>query len=207
MNILEKYDRQFAYTGALMNLSLAIQAFVLWTNPSIDDATKIYSIAVLVGFEFFMVHSGVFMASFPRKISLFIFFPLYGAFALVINQMVDGNFVLYLYLVVVFQRMRLAFSDVNQALKEKAILYSGYAAILWIFLVMIVLFNHNHIPLFGLTESYLKMSGYRDLHSIGDFTKNPHTATAFAVLYYLFLALTEFNLTRSLIKNPKRFRL
>lgn len=73
INVIEKYDAQFAYLGVLLYLGLAIQAYLLWTNPSLNDLDKIYTMAVLGAIEFFMVHSGVFMAVFSRKISLYIF--------------------------------------------------------------------------------------------------------------------------------------
>ena len=111
ISIIEKYDNQFAYFGVFLYLGLAVQAYLLWTNPSLKDADKIYTIAVLSAFEFFMVHSGVFMAVFSRKISLFFFFPLYGLFALARNAMSDGNFVLYTNLIIVFQRMCYAFAN------------------------------------------------------------------------------------------------
>ena len=205
INVIEKYDTQFAYIGVMMNVVLAAQAYWLWINPTMNDATKIYTIAVLISFEFFMVHSGVFMAAFPKKISLFIFFPLYGLFALSINAMVDGNSVLILYLVVVFQRMRFAFTNVNKGLKNKAESFSVFAVLIWMLTILILIISKNHIPLFGLDENFLVMSGYREKHSIGIFTKEPNIAMAFAFFYYLLLALTEFNLTRSYIKNPEQF--
>ena len=205
MNIIEKYENQFAYSGVVMNLLLAAQAYLLWTNPTVNDANKIYTIAVLMGFEFFMIHSGVFMAAFPRKISLYVFFPLYGMFALAINAMTDGNAVLYLYLIVIFQRMRFAFFNANKGLKNKAISFSAWAVIIYMFSIMIVLFNSDNVSVFGLTDDFLVISGYRDKHSVGVFTDSPNLAMAFAVIYYGLLALTEFNLTRAYIEHPERF--
>lgn len=75
MNIIEKYDTQFAYSSVVLNLSLAVQAYLLWINPSIEGVDKIYTIAILSSFEFFMIHSGVFMAVFSKKVSL-IYFPI-----------------------------------------------------------------------------------------------------------------------------------
>jgi len=205
MSIIEKYDKQFAYSGVVMNIALAIQAYLLWTEPTMNDANKIYTIAILMAFEFFMIHSGVFMAAFSRKVSLYIFFPFYGLFALAINAMADGNTVLYLYLIVVFQRMRFAFSDVSKGLKNKAVAFSTYAVIIWLFAIGIIMFNKNNLPLNALNEDFLVLSGYREKHSIGAFTDDPHIAMVFGIIYYSLLALTEFNLTRAFIKNPKRF--
>ncbi len=205
MNIIEKYDKQFVYLSVVLNIMLAVQAYFLWSNPTLKDTDKIYTIAILVGFEFFMVHSGVFMAVLPKKASLFIFFPLYGLFALAINSMAEGNTILYMYLIVVFQRMRFAFLDASKGLKNKAIGIAVYAAIIWFFLIFIILFNKDKIPYLALNKEYLILSGFVNKHSIGVFTEEPHVAMAFAIVYYLFLALTEYNFTKSYIKNPKRF--
>jgi len=197
MNIIEKYDKQFAYMGVLINSIMAYQFYLLWTNPSIEDVNKIYSVAVLMGFEFIMTHSGVFMSVFPKKLSLYIFFPFYGLFALAFNSMVEGNTILYLYLIVVFNRMRFAFSNVNKVLKTKAILMSIFAAITYFVMIFIFTFNAENISVLGLTEEYITMSGYNKTKKIGGiFTDMPHVAISFSVFYYIALALIELFLLK-----------
>lgn len=120
--------------------------------------------------------------------------------------MADGNAILYLYLIVVFQRMRFAFLDVRIELKNRAIVISAYAAIIWMIVIFIIVFNIDNLPFLALNDEFLLISGFREKESIGVFTEAPHAAAmAFAIIYYLWLAFTEFNVTKSLIKNPKRF--
>lgn len=120
--------------------------------------------------------------------------------------MADGNAILYLYLIVVFQRMHFAFLDVRIELKNRAIVISAYAAIIWMIVIFIIVFNIDNLPFLALNDEFLLISGFREKESIGVFTEAPHVAAmAFAIIYYLWLAFTEFNVTKSLIKNPKRF--
>ncbi len=193
MNIIEKYDKQFAYTGAVINLIMAYQFYTLLTKPGLDDAQKIYTIGILMAFEFIMVHSGVFMAVLPKKITLFLF-PVYGLFALAFNSMVEGNYILYLYLIIVFNRMRFAFADVSPNLKNRAIVTSVFNAMIWFILIFVFIFNQEKFQVFGLTDEYLTLSGYYDI--VGDgadgFKTNPNASLIFAIVYYLFLALIEF---------------
>lgn len=194
MNIIEKYDKHFAYTGVLINLLMAYQFYMLLTKPGLDDAQKIYTIGVLIAFEFIMVHSGVFMSVFPKKLTLYVLFPIYGLFALAFNTMVEGNHILYLYLIVVFNRMRFAFADVSANIKNRAVVTSALNAVTWFILIFVFLFNQEKFQIFGLTDEYLTLSGYYDI--VGDntdvFNETPHVALIFAIVYYLFLALIEF---------------
>ena len=168
MNIIEKYDQQFIYFGVLIKLALAIQFFLLWFNPGIDDANKIYTITVLIFFEFVMVHSGVFMSVLPKKLSLYVFFPFYGLFAFSFNAMLEANTILYLF--VVFNRMRFAFSDVNIAVRAKAISNSVFKAFFYFILMIIVWASANMIPVLGLTNDYFTISGYDNyINKLGDF--------------------------------------
>lgn len=69
-----------------------------------------------------------------------------------------------------------------------------------------IVFNIDNLPFLALNDEFLLISGFREKESIGVFTEAPHAAAmAFAIIYYLWLAFTEFNVTKSLIKNPKRF--
>jgi hypothetical protein len=198
-NIIEKYDKHFAYTGVLINLIMVYQFYILLTNPGLEDAHKIYTIAILTGFEFIMVHSGVFMSVFPKKITLYFLFPIYGLFALAFNSMVEGNYILYLYLIIVFNRMRFAFADVSPAMKNRAVLGSVFNAMTWFVLIFVFAFNAEKFKVFGLTDAYLTLSGYYEISgSDGGLTAEmPNVALLFAITYYLFLALIEFFLIRT----------
>jgi len=201
MNILEKYNNEFAYTGAAINIAMAVQFFMLWKQPDLEDATKIYSIAILMGFEFFMVHSGVFMAAMPKKVSLYVFVPIYGLFAWAINTMIPGNDILYLYLFIIFGRMRFAFSDVSEKIRAMTAFISVQNALAWFFLIAILGFNKERIPRLGLTDLYLEKANYLAIKKSGGLSDTPHLALSFAVIYYGFLALIEISTIRSFSKR------
>ena len=69
MRIIERYDRQFEYAGVLMDVVIAYQFFSIWHHPTMDDLPQLGTLSLLMIFEFIMVHSGVFMAVMPKKIS------------------------------------------------------------------------------------------------------------------------------------------
>lgn len=189
-NIIEKYNVPFEYVGAFMNLLLAYQFYMMWTSPAISDANKIADYAVLMGFEFVMVHSGVFMAVMPKKISLYVLLPVYGLFALAMNSFVSDNSVLIIYGIVVFNRMRFAFSDVSKKIQQKAIFNSVLAVLVYFVLVFVVAFNNEHIPLFGLTKEFLaEINYYENLKTGGLLLDEPQTAFSLGFLYYTILAL------------------
>jgi len=189
-DIIEKYNVPFEYAGAFMNLILAYQFYKIWTSPAISDANKIADYAVLMGFEFIMVHSGVFMAVMPKKISLYVLLPVYGLFALAMNTFVSDNSVLIIYGIVVFNRMRFAFSDVSKKIQQKAIFNSVIAVLVYFVLVFVVAFNNEHIPLFGLTKEFLaEINYYENLKIGGLLLDEPQTAFSLGFLYYTILAL------------------
>ncbi|GEQ84788.1 hypothetical protein ULMS_02960 [Patiriisocius marinistellae] len=196
MNIIEKYDKQFLYAGVLINLIIAVRFFQLWYSPQEDQVSQIITMATLVGFEFIMVHSGVFMAVFPKKISLFIFFPIYGLFAWAFASMIDDwHIVVITYLVAVFNRMRFAFADVPQKIKSRNILTSVIAVMVYFFLMMIIAFNAEKIPHLGLSPSFLSQSNYfENIDTGGILLDIPQSALCFGVLYYCILAIIEFKL-------------
>ncbi|EWH12549.1 hypothetical protein IZU89_07960 [Cellulophaga lytica] len=192
MNIIEKYDKPFRYGAIVLNVIFAYKLFVVWYTPNITDATKILSYVTLMAFEFAMVHSGLFMAFLPKRTSLFLLVPLYGAFALAFNSFIEGNDILILYCVVVFNRMRYAFFNVKQELKNELILKSVISVIGYFFLLLGTLLIQSVIPELGLTKDFLAKSNfYKDLTITGLFVSQPQIPLFFGVLYYLFLAITD----------------
>src|ERR1035437_9291104 len=120
LGIIERLDTPLEYSSILLKLLMASQFLLLWVNPEIDQAQKINGLAVIMAFEFVMVHSGLVMAIMPAKNSLLVVaFPIYGLFALTMNLSVPNNVVLFTYLVVVFNRMRFAFFNVNEFKKTQ----------------------------------------------------------------------------------------
>jgi len=90
---------------------LVFEMLRLWLSPDAMQIDRLNTLAVMMGFEFIMIHSGVFMSVMPRKISLFFLIPFYSTFAFAMNTMVSGNTILWLYFGVVLLRMRFAFSN------------------------------------------------------------------------------------------------
>lgn len=189
-NILEKYDSVFEYFGVALKLTIAYQFWALWYDPQLEDAPRIYNLLSLMIFEFIMVHSGIFMAAFPKKISLFIFVPFYGIFALIFNAIMDDNTIIYIYMLVVFNRMRFAFADVPNWMHARAIIVSVAAMLIYMVLIFVSLFGI--LPKLGLDEEYLIVSNFASIaKTSGEFVDAPYKAISFGFIYYIALALLE----------------
>lgn len=193
MKVIEKYDHYFIYAGVVFNLIIAYRFYALWASPGLDQSNQITNMATLIAFEFIMIHSGVFMAVFPKKVSLFLFFPFYGLFAVAFAAAIDDwHIIMFTYLFAVFNRMRFAFADVPRAIKFRNITISVFAAVIYFILIFVVAFNAENIPALGLTNDYLEASGYiSNLETGGLFFDSPQTAMALGVLYYVTLGLVE----------------
>lgn len=201
-SVIEKYDHQFKYAGVLLNLMVAYQFLILWISPSIEDPEKIKAYAMLMVFEFILVHSGVFMAVMPKKISLFVFVPFYAIFAFGLNAAMKDNTLFIIYLLVVLNRMRFAFSDVTPTIKSRIIITSILAAVSYLILAFAVVLPRDYIPTFGLNEKFLITSGYTfNKTGSGIFVDSPHIAICLGVLYYCSLALIEVLFLRKDFKN------
>ena len=172
ISIIEKYDRQFEYAGILMNVFIVYQLLQLWVFPQPTQAEKIYSMSSLMAFEFVLVHSGVFMALMPN------------------------NVILITYMFVVLNRMRFAFFNVDKKFKDRTILFSIIALIVYFILIFVVAFSSEILPPFGLTNEFLNLSGYNKLKnnlggSGGLFLDAPQTGLCLGILYYSILAIIE----------------
>lgn len=194
MNIIEKYEKPFEFGSVILNILLARQFFVLWNQPQFDDADKINSYVVLLLFEFIMVHSSIFMASMPKRMSMPFLIPFYGIFALIYNSFINDNTILILYCVTVLNRIRFGFFDVEEELNAKIIIESVLALMFYILLTCIVYGFSSYIPLLGLTHEFLENSGYFTFSKTNDFFENkPHVRLCFGVIYYVFLAVVELS--------------
>jgi len=162
--------------GVIFKLTIAYQYWTLWYSPEIVDAPRIHNFLVLMVFEFIMVHSGVFMSAFPKKISLLIFVPFYGVFALIFTAIIDDYTILYIYMFVVLNRMRFAFANVPTWMRDRAI----FTSVMALFAEL------------GLNQEYVDASGFRSFtNSTGEFIDYPYKAISFGVLYYIVLAVIE----------------
>lgn len=197
-SIIEKFNPQFEYGEVILLLIVACQYFKLWISPEIDQAETIFQLAMLMAFEFVMVHSGVFMALMPKKISLFVFVPFYALFALAFNSMTDNNFILGVYLITVFNRMRFAFTDVDEKIRHRVIKKSILAVTIYFFLTMAVSMGNTIIPDFGLSEQNLSSMGYNEAKTHGGlFLDVPKTAICLGSFYYLFMAFITYSINKN----------
>jgi len=175
-----------------------------WIAPDAGNTDRLQTLAAIMALEFIMVHSGVFMAVMPRKISLFLLVPFYGLFAWAMSSAVPGNTILWIYFGVVLLRMRFAFSEPDSPEKNAAIFISCLAVIVYFVLVFIFAFGSHFIPQLGLTESFLIDSGYRaQITSGGLFIDSPHVPLAMGVVYFAVLALIEIGVSR-LFRQPDK---
>lgn len=191
-NILEKYNRQFEYAGLLMTVLIAFQFYRIWQNPIIGDTPKIITMGLLIIFEFIMMHSGLLMSGMPKKVSLYGLIPFYGLFALAFTAIAQDPVVLILYLTVVINRMRFAFSDVPKYLRQRTLFKAILTALAYFVLMFPFVFGAEHVPKWGMTKESLNEIGYPgDSAAAGLFLEMPHVVIAFGFTYYCLLALIE----------------
>jgi len=158
---------------------------MVWLHPELHPVSLINDLAILMAFEFIMVHSGVFMAVMPKKWSLFVFFPLYGLFALGFNESVVNANILYIYLLTVLNRMRFAFSNVSLEVRAIQVGKSVAKVMLYFFLILAVCFGNGLIPKLGLTEEFLEKSNYfNTVKSSGLFIEKPYVPICMGFIYY-----------------------
>ena len=166
---------------------------MLLASPGPDDGTIILTFGVLMGFEFILVHSGVFIAVTPRWLSLTLLVPIYGVFAWAMNSMIPGNAILWLYLSVTLTRMRFAFSKPSAQANAANTLFSLAAVMTYFIMVFIFAFSSGILPQFGITETYLNSVNYSELHDSGGiFIDLPHVPLTMGVVYFTLLAFYEW---------------
>lgn len=204
-SFFEKHNLQFEYAEALMLIFLALQYLKLWLAPDVNDAEKIFQFSGLMAFEFIMVHSGVFMAAMPKKVSLFVLVPIYGLFAIAFNSIIGGSIIAYVYLITVFNRMRFAFFNASPELKKEVFGKSALATIVYFFLVVLVAIGNAWVPEFGLADENLTRIGYDDIKDHGGlFLDEPQTAISCGFLYYSILAFFSVMIIK-MAKGEKKF--
>jgi len=199
------FNNLTAWIGIGVYIALILQMLRVWIAPQADDIELILTLAVMMGFEFIMVHSGIFMAVMPRKLSLFLFIPFCGIFALTMNALLPNNYILWLYGSIIFTRIRFAFSNPDQETINRSISMSIKAAILYFVLIMSFSFGSGLIPEFGLTQDFLTQSGYWDIVKTGGlFPEKPYVPIAIGVVYFSLIALIEVK-TFNLLPNKRRY--
>ena len=175
----------------------------LWINPQTSDIELIYSLSILVIFEFLLVHSGAFMSILGRSWKGWVGFGIfYGLFALAFNTMVRGNEIIILYGAVVLNRMLPKLLNSEQTDIGQGLMMAMINASIYLVLIFAVLLGSSYIPQFGMTEAFLNSVAFGDISSegIGFFDEGLHVVMCFGVLYYLTLMLVEINVEIHRIK-------
>ena len=181
MNIIERIDRPCEYVEVAQTALIACQYLYLWLFAGPDDAYKVYSLAILMAFEFVMVHSGLFMAAMPLKASIRLFIPLYGLFAFG-HSMREG-----------LNRMRFAFFNVSKSVKQRVVKQSMIALAVYFVLTVSVVCAESVIPSFSLGAAFSESASYtREVRAGGLFVAKPYVPICLGFLYYSVLSFFNF---------------
>ena len=183
----------WGWAGVALYFWMAGRLAMLLISPGPDDGMIIVTFIVVMVFEFLLVQSGVMMTFLPRRVSLIIIVPAYGLFALLFNAMLPGHAILWLYMSVMFARMRFAFSDPTAEAKKANGLFSIAAATTYIVLLLIFSIVAETLPQFGLNNSYLYSINYQDLQSgsSGVFVDFPQAPILMGAVYFALLGIYE----------------
>lgn len=178
--------------GVICYAALISQMWRVWTHPTSVDNDVILSFAILMAFEFFLVHSGVFMSAFRDRKALLFFVIFYGLFAVAFNAIMPNNIVLYVYCIVVFNRMSVVFFEQKRSDSQKVIMSSVITAAIYVISIGVVVAARDWVPDYGLSKDFLESSGYlASLNVKGEFPENPKIAIAAGCLYYACLGVWE----------------
>jgi len=188
----QQFYKPLYHIPALSYLYVVYIYFSLWTNPKLDEAETIYTYCMLMGFEFFLVHSGFMMLPFVRKKYLLLgFLSFYGLIAWGLNSLIPNNTILFTYLFIILGRMSVAFDATPGALNKVSVL-AVCRALLFLFSVFIVCINAEKIPVEGITNEFLLQSDYESVKKVGGiFTDTPHVGLCFGVVYFCGLAIID----------------
>ncbi|MDR2862241.1 MAG: hypothetical protein LBV07_06820 [Syntrophobacterales bacterium] len=187
------------------------QYMILWIYPSTDDAEKIFFLALLMGFEFFMLGARIMFAGAPfiaadQGINAWWIFAgclaFFGLFAFVFVIMAGNVYLIWIYAGLVISRLFQTFQYYNAGVSSgsmEATTLMGPSALqmmLFFFIMMIVVFQHKHVPTLALTQDFLQSINYEKAVRIkGMLTEMPHVSMCFGALYYGLLFAGKFTKT------------
>lgn len=117
MNIIERIDRPCEYVEVAQTALIACQYLYLWLFAGPDDAYKVYSLAILMAFEFVMVHSGLYGSYAAQGFNTAVYSVVWAFCICIWAFNAGGDYtIIILYLATVLNRMRFAFSmSVNRS--------------------------------------------------------------------------------------------
>lgn len=152
--------RATEWINILIYGALVYEMFRLWTMPGPDDFSRIQTLGVLMGLEFILVQSGIFMLLMPRKTSLLFLLPVYGIVAYFLNTGAEKNTILYLYFGVMLTRFRFLFSDIRPEERKSAIKLALIAGAIYMISLIVIIGGETSLPAKGLSQDFLQSNGY-----------------------------------------------
>ena len=186
----------FSFIGLLFNVFMSYKFLSLWIHPQVGDIEIIVSLIVLMIFEFFMIHSGLFFSiiggrsSWKDWLKGILFF---GLFAVIYNNAVSNNFILIIYCSMVLNRMLSGILNREKISIEKELNIATFYTMIYIGLLVVIALCSSFIPKFGLTTDFLTTENYIILKPDYDLLSMPHVAMCFGALYYLIFTFVEIN--------------
>jgi hypothetical protein len=206
-NVISKWDRIFTGSSMLFTAFMLYQYFHYWVSPHKEDGETIYTLVIMIAFEFIMVHAGTFMTAFNNWKALLFFALLYSGFVFAFNSFVSDDVVFYSYLLMVLNRMRYAFVNVPKKTAQRIMGYSALWAICYFFSLMINAIASSKIPQFALTDSFLSQSNYRSFVKIGGlFTDEPKVAMSTGVMYFGSMLFWQILISIHSVRHPEKYQ-
>ncbi len=191
--------RILAWTNIVIYALLVYEMWRLWTAPTAADLPRVTTLALLMGFEFILVHSAIFTLVFPRKVTILFLFPVYGVVALMLNSGAQNNVILYLYLGLLVTRLRYLFGEKDAQQRTKVLKTSILSGFLYLFAVAVIAFGETSLPEKGLNKAFLTANNYYEsLNVQGIFTENPHLPLIMGIVYFSLMVGLELLI---IIKN------
>lgn len=197
LNIKFRYSSIIEYGFQAFYATLFLMT---WQNPE-QHIGLLNDLSVLILFEFVMVHSGTFMAIMPKKWSLLLLIPFYGAFAYSFNKMTIDSNILFAYSITVLNRMRFAFSDVSDKIRGEQILNAFGRVAFYFVLLFTILIGSNFVPKLGFTNVFLKSNSFLNgIPDKGIFLASPKESMCLGFLYY---SIPTLYFIYKIVKNNK----
>lgn len=180
------------FVSTLFNGYLLYQYLHIWfsTNP---DPIIVETLAVLISFEFIMVHSALFMAVFQKKLSILFFVLAYALFAYEFNKILplQDNKIMIAYFAIVLHRMRFAFYNVSEKQRDKLLGLSGLAAVIYILSIGFCVVFSNYLHKLTYTTAFLNENNFQ--HNSFVLSQNSILIATGSIYYSLLIFSNLYN--------------
>lgn len=162
----------------------------LWLFAGPDDAYKVYSLAILMAFEFVMVHSGFLWQLCRSRLQYGCLFRCMDFLHSQLGIQCGGDYtIIILYLATVLNRMRFAFFNVSKSVKQRVVKQSMIALAVYFVLTVSVVCAESVIPSFSLGAAFSESASYtREVRAGGLFVEKPYVPICLGFLYYSVLS-------------------